>query len=218
MVQRNEGQAAWGCGAQQKEEELTKVSLKNTAECRKALEWLLFQNFCFSNSQSCPLRAQSSQEPPQSKLVTSHCASPSLCCCTHSVTGRAPPQELPPDGTQREVNVFPSSISSHLGSQTQPEMGAVRSSFSLVLHSEIVRAPVEGHHAGTGRTEFSLLEFIQTRIHLLFPQQEALSSYHYNNECLQGYIASFIITHPCKGKKNTAEKALSSFLFLFWPQ
>lgn len=42
VVQRNEGQAAWGCGAQQKEEELTKVSLKNTAECRKALEWLLY--------------------------------------------------------------------------------------------------------------------------------------------------------------------------------
>lgn len=59
------------------------------------------------------------------------------------------------------------------------------------------QGPVEGHHAGTGRrTEFSLLELIQTRIHLLFPQQEALSSYHYNNECLQGYIASFIIIHP----------------------
>lgn len=59
------------------------------------------------------------------------------------------------------------------------------------------RAPVEGHHAGTGRrTEFSLLQLIQTRIHLLFPQQEALSSYHYNNECLLGYIASFIIIHP----------------------
>lgn len=58
-------------------------------------------------------------------------------------------------------------------------------------------APVEGHHAGTGRrTHFSLLEFIQTRIHFLFPQQEALSSYHYNNECLQGYIVSFIIIHP----------------------
>lgn len=87
-------------------------------------------------------------------------------------------------------------MGSHLETPTQPETGAVRSSFSLVLYIEIVRAPAEGQHAGTGRREFSLLEFIQPRIYLLLPQQEAPSSYHYNNACLHGYIASFIIFHP----------------------
>lgn len=81
-------------------------------------------------------------------------------------------------------------------SPTQLEMGAVRSS-SLELYIEIVRAPAEEHRAATGRRrEFSLLEFIKPSIHLLFPQQEAPSSYHYNNACLHGYIASFIIIHP----------------------
>lgn len=82
------------------------------------------------------------------------------------------------------------------GTPTQPEVGAGRSSLSLVLYAETARAPAEGLHPGTGRREISLLEFIQPRIHLLFPQQEAPSGYHYNNACPHGYTASFIIIHP----------------------
>lgn len=85
---------------------------------------------------------------------------------THLTASRAPTREETAEGTCRELNAPHSSIASHLGAHAeipaQPKIGAVRSSFSLVLYVEGSRAPTEQLHAWTDRRVSPLLGVYST--------------------------------------------------------
>lgn len=153
---------------------------------------------CYRISASQTHRALPGEPFPPTPKQTANISLHLPLCCAAAPT--CPWQGSSMGGHSRwhleEVNVFPSSVFSHLGSHTQPEMGAGRSSFSLVLHMEITRPLWRAPCWDRQKDRAFSLGVHSNQVHLLFPQQEALSSYHYNNECLQGYIASFIIIHP----------------------